>query len=54
VCSLKFQLYGSRSARSRHTAITWGDGHTSSSDFIETNTLAGSSGRSGLKIFVMR
>jgi len=34
-----------------HTAITAGDGHTSYSDFIERNTLAGSSGRSGLKIF---
>lgn len=35
-----------------HTAITAGDGHTSTSDFIETNTLAGSSGRSGLRIFM--
>jgi hypothetical protein len=34
-----------------HTAITAGDGLTSYSDFIESNTLAGSSGRSGLKIF---
>jgi peptidoglycan hydrolase-like protein with peptidoglycan-binding domain len=34
-----------------HTAITTGDGHSSTSDFIERNTLAGSSGRSGLKIF---
>lgn len=34
-----------------HTAITAGDGHTSYSDFIERNTLAGSSGRSGLRIF---
>lgn len=33
-----------------HTAITMGDGHTSVSDFIETNTLA-AGGRSGLKIF---
>lgn len=37
-----------------HTAITSGDGHTSTSDFIESNTLAGSSGRSGLKIFRLR
>ena len=35
-----------------HTAITAGDGHTSTSDFIEGNTLAGSSGRSGLRIFM--
>jgi hypothetical protein len=35
-----------------HTAITAGDGHSSCSDFIETNTLAGSSGRSGLRIFM--
>ncbi|MFN7134257.1 MAG: LysM domain-containing protein, partial [Myxococcales bacterium] len=35
-----------------HTAITAGDGRTSYSDFIETNTLAGSGGRSGLKIFM--
>lgn len=34
-----------------HTAITLGDGHSSASDFIERNTLAGSSGRSGLRIF---
>jgi LysM repeat protein len=34
-----------------HTAVTLGDGHSSASDFIESNTLAGSSGRSGLKIF---
>lgn len=34
-----------------HTAITAGDGHTTYSDFIERNTLAGSRGRSGLKIF---
>ncbi len=33
-----------------HTAITMGDGHTSVSDFIETNTLT-AGGRSGLKIF---
>ncbi|MHB8874114.1 MAG: zinc ribbon domain-containing protein [Myxococcaceae bacterium] len=37
-----------------HTAITTGDGHTSASDFIESNTLAGSSGRSGLRIFMPR
>ena len=34
-----------------HTAITAGDGHTSYSDFIENNTLAGNASRSGLKIF---
>lgn len=34
-----------------HTAITAGDGHTSYSDFIENNTLAGGASRSGLKIF---
>ncbi len=33
-----------------HTAITLGDGHSSSSDFIERNTH--NTGRSGLKIFV--
>jgi hypothetical protein len=37
-----------------HTAITTGDGHTSCSDFIERDTLAGSSGRTGLKIFMPR
>ncbi len=35
-----------------HTAITTGDGRSSTSDFIERNTLAGSAGRSGLKIFI--
>lgn len=35
-----------------HTAITLGDGHSSASDFIETNTLAGNASRRGLKIFV--
>jgi len=35
-----------------HTAITRGDGHTSMSDFIENDTLGGSSGRTGLKIFM--
>jgi peptidoglycan hydrolase-like protein with peptidoglycan-binding domain len=35
-----------------HTAITLGDGHSSASDFIETNTLAGNATRRGLKIFV--
>lgn len=35
-----------------HTAITMGDGHTSCSDFVERNTLAGSHGRTGLKIFM--
>jgi len=34
-----------------HTAITLGDGHSSASDFIETNTLAGAQSRTGLKIF---
>jgi hypothetical protein len=34
-----------------HTAITSGDGRSSYSDFIERNTLAAESGRSGLKIF---
>ncbi|MDP1827648.1 MAG: LysM domain-containing protein [Archangium sp.] len=34
-----------------HTAITAGDGHTSYSDFIENNTLAGGASRSGLRIF---
>jgi peptidoglycan hydrolase-like protein with peptidoglycan-binding domain len=34
-----------------HTAVTLGDGHSSASDFIESNTLAAQSGRSGLKIF---
>ncbi|MFO0593770.1 MAG: LysM domain-containing protein [Myxococcaceae bacterium] len=38
------QIYG-------HTAITAGDGHSSYSDFIENNTLAGSYGRTGLRIF---
>jgi hypothetical protein len=35
-----------------HTAITTGNGYTSSSDFVERNTLAAEGGRSGLKIFV--
>ena len=35
-----------------HTAITLGDGHSSASDFIETNTLAGNASRTGLKIFM--
>jgi len=39
------QIYG-------HTAITLGDGHSSASDFIENNTLAGDASRSGLKIFM--
>ncbi|MFT3710724.1 MAG: LysM domain-containing protein [Archangium sp.] len=34
-----------------HTAITLGDGHSSASDFIENNTLAGNASRQGLKIF---
>lgn len=34
-----------------HTAITSGDGRSSYSDFVERNTLAAESGRSGLKIF---
>ena len=35
-----------------HTAITAGDGHTSMSDFVERDTLSGSRGRTGLKIFM--
>lgn len=34
-----------------HTAVTLGDGRSSASDFIESNTLAAESGRRGLKIF---
>ncbi len=34
-----------------HTAVTLGDGRSSASDFIESNTLAAERGRSGLKIF---
>jgi peptidoglycan hydrolase-like protein with peptidoglycan-binding domain len=34
-----------------HTAITTGDGHSSCSDFIERDTLAGAQSRTGLKIF---
>jgi len=34
-----------------HTAITQGDGHSSSSDFVENDTLAGSGGRTGLSIW---
>ncbi|MFT3706181.1 MAG: peptidoglycan-binding domain-containing protein [Archangium sp.] len=34
-----------------HTAVTLGDGHSSASDFVERNTLAAESGRSGLRIF---
>ena len=34
-----------------HTAITAGDGHSSYSDFIENNTLAGAASRTGLRIF---
>ncbi len=37
-----------------HTAITLGDGHSSASDFIESNTIAGNASRSGLKIFMPR
>lgn len=33
-----------------HTAITWGDGHTSSSDYVESRTT--NNGRSGLRIFM--
>jgi hypothetical protein len=33
-----------------HTAITWGDGHTTSSDYVESNTT--NNGRSGLRIFM--
>lgn len=39
------RLYG-------HTAITTGDGHSSCSDFIERDTLAGARSRTGLKIFM--
>jgi murein DD-endopeptidase MepM/ murein hydrolase activator NlpD len=39
-------------AKYGHTAITTGDGHSSASDFIERNTLAGNASRSGLKIFM--
>lgn len=35
-----------------HTAVTAGDGHTSYSDFIENDTMAGAQSRSGLRIFV--
>ena len=35
-----------------HTAITSGDGRSSYSDFVERDTLSGSRGRSGLKIFM--
>jgi LysM repeat protein len=34
-----------------HTAITTGDGHSSSSDYFEPNTLAASGQRTGLKVF---
>jgi LysM repeat protein len=33
-----------------HTAVTWGDGHTSSSDYVESNT--SNAGRSGLRVFM--
>ncbi|MBO9664703.1 phage tail tip lysozyme [Dokdonella sp.] len=39
-------------AKYGHTAITLGDGHSSASDFIERNTLAGDASRTGLKIFM--
>lgn len=39
-------------AKYGHTAITLGDGHSSASDFIENNTLAGNASRQGLKIFM--
>lgn len=39
-------------AKYGHTAITLGDGHSSASDFIENNTLAGNASRTGLKIFM--
>ncbi len=35
-----------------HTAITLGDGRSSASDFIDTNTLGNSAGSSGLRVFV--
>lgn len=38
-------------SRYGHTAITSGNGYTTTSDFVERNTLA-AGGRSGLKIFV--
>lgn len=34
-----------------HIAVTMGDGHTSASDFVESDTVRGSRGRSGLRIF---
>jgi LysM repeat protein len=43
----------SRSALGRqfgHTAVTWGDGHTSSSDYVESFT--SNAGRSGLRVFM--
>jgi len=39
-------------AKYGHTAVTLGDGHSSASDFIELNTLAGNASRTGLKIFL--
>jgi len=33
-----------------HTAITWGDGHTTSSDYVENYTT--NNGRTGLRIFM--
>lgn len=39
-------------AKYGHTAVTLGDGHSSASDFIERNTLAGNASRTGLKIFM--
>lgn len=35
-----------------HTAITQGDGRSSTSDFIERDTLHSSAGRTGLKVFM--
>ena len=35
-----------------HTAITLGDGKSSASDFVETNTLAVNGSRRGLKMFI--
>jgi hypothetical protein len=34
-----------------HTAVTLGDGHSSASDFIERDTVAGSHGRTGLQVY---
>ena len=41
-----------RPALDARVTITLGDGHSSASDFIERNTLAGDASRTGLKIFM--